>query len=463
MRSSPMKSPKQLVVLGEVRFRLKKFYKIKKRLLRHGRQRRRLRRRRREIKLGDRFDREQGQRGFHALTLLHFYDPMVINVSPNKLAPDSMVGVSVLVDRFCVAIKKVVEDMLNEIYCHHIYLILWKHYHCLISQGAVLVKNLAAKEPSVLGQDTYYKQYYLCLAAAAATNNVQNLEIIKQLHSILWGTKEQKGNLLQMRVMNKVQNYTGNYMYTSTEAQTCIYVHKHTGTNIDYGANLIKMTRLLQANLLQPFKDIETINARLHRLTWFTRVFRIGLHKHSQIAQPKTTMVICRTRLLRANLLQPLKDIETINARFNCLVSVKEAFLMKHHSPFFSLQLTSINHSELVSPKPQQDTFNGSSDHMNIDATWYHVQNLEIIEPLHSNLWGTMNKKEVYPNEEYYYARKNVTQWDPCITLPMVMMYNMHTPLHTLGRNGLFLLQDQSSTSQSIASSQRYRDYQCTF
>lgn len=36
-------------------------------------------------------------------------------------------------------------------------------------KGAALVRNLAAKEPSALGLDTYYKQYYLCLAAAAAT------------------------------------------------------------------------------------------------------------------------------------------------------------------------------------------------------------------------------------------------------------------------------------------------------
>lgn len=36
-------------------------------------------------------------------------------------------------------------------------------------QGAVLIKNLAAKEPSALGLETYYKQYYLCLAAAAAS------------------------------------------------------------------------------------------------------------------------------------------------------------------------------------------------------------------------------------------------------------------------------------------------------
>lgn len=40
-------------------------------------------------------------------TLLHFYEPMVILVPPNKLAPDGMVGVSVLVDRFFPTVKKV--------------------------------------------------------------------------------------------------------------------------------------------------------------------------------------------------------------------------------------------------------------------------------------------------------------------------------------------------------------------
>ncbi|RVX15322.1 DNA mismatch repair protein MSH4 [Vitis vinifera] len=86
-------------------------------------------------------------------TLLHFYDPMVIIVSPNKLAPDGMVGVSELVDRFYFAVKKVV--MARSCFDD--------------TKGAVLIKNLAAKEPSALGLDTYYKQYYLCLAAAAAT------------------------------------------------------------------------------------------------------------------------------------------------------------------------------------------------------------------------------------------------------------------------------------------------------
>lgn len=40
-------------------------------------------------------------------TLLQFYDPMVIIVSPNKLAPDGMVGVSELADRFYATVKKV--------------------------------------------------------------------------------------------------------------------------------------------------------------------------------------------------------------------------------------------------------------------------------------------------------------------------------------------------------------------
>ncbi|KAK0586463.1 hypothetical protein LWI29_007369 [Acer saccharum] len=111
-------------------------------------------------------------------TLLHFYDPMVIIVSPNKFAPDGMVGVSELVDRFYASVKKA--EMARACFDD--------------TKGAVLIKNLAAKEPSALGLDTYYKQYYLCLAAAAAT---------------------------------------------------------------------IKWTRLLRANLLQPLKDIETINTRL--------------------------------------------------------------------------------------------------------------------------------------------------------------------------------------------------------
>ncbi|XP_058085648.1 DNA mismatch repair protein MSH4 isoform X6 [Magnolia sinica] len=149
-------------------------------------------------------------------TLLHFYDPMVIIVPPNKLAPDGMVGVSELVDRCYTSTKKVImargcfDD--TKLFIN-------------VSQGAVLVKSLAAKEPSALGLDTYYKQYYLCLAAAAAT--------------IKW-TEAEKGVIVTNHSLSVTINGSFDHM------------------NID-----ASRTRLLRANLLQPLKDIETINARL--------------------------------------------------------------------------------------------------------------------------------------------------------------------------------------------------------
>ncbi|KAL9350467.1 hypothetical protein Peur_057722 [Populus x canadensis] len=77
-------------------------------------------------------------------SLLQFYDPVVVVVPPNKFAPDGMVGISELVLMACVCFGDT-------------------------KVGAVLVKNLAAKEPSAHGLAAYYKQYYPCLSAAAAT------------------------------------------------------------------------------------------------------------------------------------------------------------------------------------------------------------------------------------------------------------------------------------------------------
>ncbi|XP_024639558.1 DNA mismatch repair protein MSH4 isoform X2 [Medicago truncatula] len=178
-------------------------------------------------------------------TLLHFYDPIVIIVPPNKSASSSTSTVTELVDRFYGSVKKVVlaRGCFDD------------------TKGAILIKNLAAKDPSALGLDTYYKQYYLCLAAAAATlkwietekgvvitnhslsvtfngsfdhmnidaTSVQNLEIIEPFHSALLGTSNKKRSLFHMLKTTKT----------------------------------IGGTRLLRANLLQPLKDIKTINARL--------------------------------------------------------------------------------------------------------------------------------------------------------------------------------------------------------
>ncbi|KAG6477285.1 hypothetical protein ZIOFF_066538 [Zingiber officinale] len=142
-------------------------------------------------------------------TLLHFYDPMVIIVPPTKLAADGMVTLP----RCCF------DD----------------------TKGAVLVKSLAAKEPSALGLGSYHKQYYLCLAAAAATikwieaeqgvivvnhsllvtfngsfdhlnidaTSVQNLEIIDSLHSESWSTGNKKRSLFQLLKTTKtIGGYT---------------------------------------------------------------------------------------------------------------------------------------------------------------------------------------------------------------------------------------------------------------
>ncbi|KAG9145174.1 hypothetical protein Leryth_008959 [Lithospermum erythrorhizon] len=178
-------------------------------------------------------------------TLLQYYEPVAIGVPPNKLSADGMVGVSELIDRYCSSVRKVV--MARGCFDD--------------TRGSLLVKNLAAVDHSELSLDTYYKQYYLCLAAAAAiikwieaekgiiitnhslvvtfngsfdhmnidASSVQNLEIIEAMHSTLLGTNNKKRSLFHML--------------------------KSTRT--------VGGTRLLRANLLQPLKDIETINTRL--------------------------------------------------------------------------------------------------------------------------------------------------------------------------------------------------------
>ncbi|XP_042437287.1 DNA mismatch repair protein MSH4-like [Zingiber officinale] len=158
-------------------------------------------------------------------TLLHFYDPMVIIVPPTKLAADGMVGVLEFVDKHYTSNKKVTLP------------------RCCFddTKGAVLVKSLAAKEPSALGLGSYHKQYYLCLAAAAATikwieaeqgvivvnhsllvtfngsfdhlnidaTSVQNLEIIDSLHSESWSTGNKKRSLFQLLKTTKtIGGYT---------------------------------------------------------------------------------------------------------------------------------------------------------------------------------------------------------------------------------------------------------------
>ncbi|KAL3638542.1 MutS protein msh4 [Castilleja foliolosa] len=194
-------------------------------------------------------------------TLLNFHEPMVIIVSPTKLAPDGMVGVSELVDRFCPSTTKVI--MARGCFDD--------------TRGAVLVKNLAAKEPSALGLDTYYKQYYLCLAAAAAT--------------IKW-IEAEKGLIITNHSLSVTFNGSFDHM------------------NID-------ATSVRNLEIIEP----------MHSSLWGTNT-----KKRSLFHMLKTTRTVGGTRLLRANLLQPLKDIETINARLDCLDE-----LMSNEQLFFGL------------------------------------------------------------------------------------------------------------------------------
>ncbi|XP_027359804.1 DNA mismatch repair protein MSH4 [Abrus precatorius] len=194
-------------------------------------------------------------------TLLHFYDPIVIIIPPNKLASKSTVAVTDLVDRFYGSVKKVVlaRGCFDD------------------TEGAILIKNLVAKEPSALGLDTYYKQYYLCLAAAAAT--------------LKW-TEAEKGVVVTNHSLSVTFNGSFDHM------------------NID-------ATSVQNLEIIEPF----------HSTLLGTRN-----KKRSLFHMLKTTKTIGGTRLLRANLLQPLKDIETINARLDCLDE-----LMSNEQLFFGL------------------------------------------------------------------------------------------------------------------------------
>ncbi|KAI3860073.1 hypothetical protein MKX03_012770 [Papaver bracteatum] len=194
-------------------------------------------------------------------TLLHFYDAMVIIVPSNKFAHDGMIWVSELVDKFYSTTKKVV--MARGCFDD--------------TKGALLVKSLAAKEPSALGLDTYYKQYYLCLAALAAT--------------VKW-IEAEKGVIVTNHSL--MVTFNGSFDHV----------------NID-------------ATSVQNLEIIEPLNLSL----WGT-----SNKKRSVFHMLKTTRTIGGTRLHRANLLQPLKDIETINARLDCLDE-----LMSNEELFFGL------------------------------------------------------------------------------------------------------------------------------
>lgn len=100
-----------------------------------------------------------------------------------------------------------------------------------------------------------------------APNSVQTLEIIDPLHTELWGTSNKKKSLFQMLKTTKT---TGGYaLQHILKSYVSFFIHimmlyvellSSCGYSLQYGC---PRSRLLRANLLQPLKDIQTINTRL--------------------------------------------------------------------------------------------------------------------------------------------------------------------------------------------------------
>ncbi|GLJ30559.1 hypothetical protein SUGI_0605080 [Cryptomeria japonica] len=181
-------------------------------------------------------------------TLLYYYDPTDIIVPQIKMAPDGMAGVSALVDSSYSLTNKVIlaRGCFDD------------------TKGAMLVKNLAVKESSALILDTYYKQYYLGLAAAAAT--------------IKWVESEKGISITNHSVLI---TFNGSFDHMS-----------------------IDTTSVQNLELIEPLASIPGLPSN---------------KKNSLFHTLNSTKTVGGSRLLRANLLQPLKDIETINARLDCL------------------------------------------------------------------------------------------------------------------------------------------------
>ncbi|KAL6644166.1 hypothetical protein ACP70R_015774 [Stipagrostis hirtigluma subsp. patula] len=209
-------------------------------------------------------------------TLLHFYDPMFIIVPPNKTAADGMVGVSELVGKHYPANKKM--TMARGCFDD--------------TKGAVMVKNLSARDPSALGLDTYCKQYYLCLAAASAT--------------VKWYAR--------------ATHCDNTRPTTVIESEKGLFITNHS-LSVTFNGSFDHMN--IDSTSVQTLEIIDPLHTEL----WGT-----SNKKKSLFQMLKTTKTTGGARLLRANLLQPLKDIQTINTRLDCLDE-----LMSNEELFFGL------------------------------------------------------------------------------------------------------------------------------
>uniref|UniRef100_N1QSN2 MutS protein-4-like protein n=1 Tax=Aegilops tauschii TaxID=37682 RepID=N1QSN2_AEGTA len=156
-------------------------------------------------------------------TLLHFYDPNTVIVPPNKTAADGMVGVSELVDKNYQASKK--KERIIAFYSKKSSLCR-SQWHVV----ALMIPRIESEKGVIITNHSLSVTFNGSFDHMNIdSTSVQTLEIIDPLHTELWGTSNKKKSLFQMLKTTKT---TGG-------------------------------SRLLRANLLQPLKDIQTINTRL--------------------------------------------------------------------------------------------------------------------------------------------------------------------------------------------------------
>ncbi|BBM99050.1 DNA mismatch repair protein MSH4 [Marchantia polymorpha subsp. ruderalis] len=161
------------------------------------------------------------------------------------------------------------------------------------TKGATMLQNVAAKETRAIFSENYHKQFYLCLGAAAAV-----LKWIEVEHGFII-TK----NSLQI-------TFNGSFDHMSIDATSIENLEvieplvldsikqKRNRSSLYNMLNTTKTVggaRLLRANLLQPLKDIETITTRLDSLDELTNNEQLffGLSDVIQKFPKDTDRVLC--------------------------------------------------------------------------------------------------------------------------------------------------------------------------
>ncbi|XP_024357245.1 DNA mismatch repair protein MSH4 isoform X2 [Physcomitrium patens] len=208
-------------------------------------------------------------------TLLQYFDPTDIVTPANMITPQGIIGLTSVVNQ-CTSASKVILSR-----------------SCFDdTKGAILVQNLVLNEALNSTLEASYKQYYLCLGAAAALfrwidrekgitlanrsvevtlngsfdhmnidgTSVQNLELVESLH-IQVGPQKKRGCLFEMLKTTKTAGGT----------------------------------RLLRANLLQPLKDKNTINTRLDCLDELTSDDKIffGISRALEMFPKDIDRILC--------------------------------------------------------------------------------------------------------------------------------------------------------------------------